>query len=218
MSLLTGIMASTLPPVTSLTGGLPEGNGSWINGAPSVTTSGSSGDLLVSIQIQQGELLTLSVSTPSGFTNFLQTNTTNFGINASYKIAAVDSETVTFPNKSYTSAVILRARPNGRISTVTANFGVTLDENDSDITQGLTGTLPLSTATYPVFAVALGFGANNTKNIVTNPNLTNGIYFNAANNQNLVYYNAYNTSPGNVTCSVAADGETVLSAFYLTVA
>jgi hypothetical protein len=213
MSLLSGIMASTLPPVTSLTNGLPYGNGSWINGAPSVTTSGSSGDLLVSIQLKRNGAV--SVSTPSGFTNFLETNTTNFAINASYKIATTGSETVSFANLTDTSAIVLRAVPNGRINTVTANFGTTLTETNN---QNITRTLPLSTATYPVLAVALGFGSNNTKNVVTSPNLTTGIYFDADNFQNLVYYNVYNTSPGDVTVSVLADGDTVLSTFYLTVA
>jgi hypothetical protein len=213
MSLLSGIMASTLPPVTSLGFVTADGNGSWINGAPSVSTSGTSGDLLVSIQMKRNYSPT-AITTPSGFTNFLQTNGSYYSINASYKIATSSSETVTFQNLNDTSAVILRAKPTGRISTVTAN-NITFDESSN---AAESSTITLSTATYPVFAVALGFGSNNTKNISTNPNLTYGIYFDAVNFQNLVFYNAYNTSPGNISCSVGADGETVITSFYLTVA
>jgi hypothetical protein len=213
MSLLSGIIASTLPPVTSLQLGSATGNGSWINGAPTVSTSGAAGDLLISIQMKRNYSPT-AITTPSGFTNFIQTNGNYYSINASYKVTTASSETITFQNLNDTSAVILRARPNGRIQTVTSN-NITVDESSN---AGESSTLALSTATYPVFAVALGFGSNNTKNIGTNPNLNNGIYFDASNFQNLVYYQVYNTSPGNVSCNVAADGETFIASFYLTVA
>ena len=212
MSLLAGIISGAQAPVTQLSNIVAYGNGSWINGTPSVSSNNLTGDLLISVQMVRGT--PVSVNTPSGFTKFIQTNGSYYSINASYKIATADNESVGFANNNETSAVVIRVRPNGIINTVTPNISG-VDETTSG---SINDTISLSTATYPVVAVSLGFNSANTRNVSTNPNLTNGIYFDSSANQNLLLYNFYNTSPGDINSFVLVDGTTFLASFYLSVA
>jgi hypothetical protein len=213
VSLLAGVISGASAPVTSLSLGSATSSGSWINGAPSVTTSGLNGDLIVTIQMKRTN--PTAISTPSGFTNFIQTSGSYFSVNASHKVASTTSETITFQNLNDTSAVVLRARPNRRIGNVTFNPGSY--SYQEALNQSLSSTLTMNGLIYPVYAVAVGFGSNSTRNVLTIPNMNYGVYFDSVNSQNLVYYSPYNSSPGNISCSVQPDGNTVLFHFALTV-
>lgn len=215
MSLLTGIMSSS--STLKLSNANARVNGSWINGAPSVTAVGGLiGDICVALQFTRNNASSGNVpNAPSGFTNLTTSGAgQGFSVRASYKILTADSEVVTFPSYTDTAAGLFYARPNKSINTVT-EYSSNLQFTTATPT---TQTISLGTATYPVFAVAFGFGTGGTYNVITNPNLGLGEYLDSSTNKNLVTFNIYNSSPGDVSVTLTDDGTNILGSFYLTVA
>jgi hypothetical protein len=213
MSLLTGIIGSS--NALRFDNRFGDANGSWINGAPSVTaSSGQIGDLCVALQFTRNNSSSGNTpNAPSGFTNLTTSGAgEGFSVRASYKIFTSNTETVTFPSYSDTAAGLLYIRPNKTITSVTEHSSNLQFTTSTPTAQ----TLTLSTATYPVFAIAFGFGTNNVNNVSTSPNLTYGQYLDVVNNDNLILYNYYNSSPGNVSVNLTDDGTNILGSFYLT--